>query len=83
MPKKVSPNDTRRIVRALEVFINSGRPFSSFHSWDRPRCDYMGFYLSWSWEALSKRIEERAYRMREAGLLKEIEELLKKGFESF
>ena len=81
--KKVSPNDTRRIVRALEVFINSGRPFSSFHSWDRPRFDYMGFYLSWSWEALSKRIEERAYRMLEAGLLKEIEELLKKGFESF
>lgn len=81
--KKVSPNDTRRIVRALEVFINSGRPFSSFHKWDRPRFDYMGFYLSWSWEALSKRIEERAYRMLEAGLLKEIEELLKKGFESF
>ncbi|MFN3976571.1 MAG: tRNA (adenosine(37)-N6)-dimethylallyltransferase MiaA [Aquificaceae bacterium] len=81
--KKISPKDIRRMVRALEVFINSGKPFSSFHSWDKPRFDYKGFYLTWSWEALSKRIEERAQRMLRAGLLREIEELLKRGFESF
>ncbi|MEJ5338952.1 MAG: tRNA (adenosine(37)-N6)-dimethylallyltransferase MiaA [Aquificaceae bacterium] len=80
---KISPRDTRRIVRALEVFINSGRPFSSFHHWDRPRLDFAGFYLSWSWESLSRRLEERASRMLQKGLVEEIKKLLKMGFESF
>lgn len=80
---KISPKDTRRIVRALEVFINSGRPFSSFHEWKKPRFPFKGFYLSWSWEILSKRIEERVYSMMEKGLLKEVEELIRRGFEGF
>lgn len=80
---KISSKDTRRIVRALEVFINSGRPFSSFHRWEKPRIPFRGFYLKWSWEALSRRIEERVYNMVEKGLLKEVEDLLKRGFERF
>lgn len=81
--EKISPRDTRRIVRALEVFVNSGRPFSSFHHWNKPRFDFSGFYLSWSWEALSKRIEERAQKMLQDGLVREIRLLLQMGFESF
>ncbi len=81
--QKISPKDTRRIVRALEVFINSGRPFSSFHHWNSPRFEFAGFYLSWSWEALSERIEERARRMLQKGLLEELERLLHMGFEKF
>ena len=80
---KISPKDTRRIVRALEVFINSFRPFSFFHKWSTPRLEFLGFYLSWSWESLSKRIEERAKRMLEQGLLDEVKELIKLGFENF
>ncbi|MCS6957438.1 MAG: tRNA (adenosine(37)-N6)-dimethylallyltransferase MiaA, partial [Aquificaceae bacterium] len=69
---KISPQDARRIVRALEVFINSSKPFSSFHRWGSPKLEFLGFYLSWSWESLSKRIEERAKRMLEQGLLDEV-----------
>ncbi|MFN3947269.1 MAG: tRNA (adenosine(37)-N6)-dimethylallyltransferase MiaA [Aquificaceae bacterium] len=81
--KKISPRDTKRIVRALEVFINSGKPFSSFHRWDVPRLPFKGFYLKGSWEWLSKRIEDRAKRMVQLGLLEEIKRLLERGFESF
>lgn len=80
---KISPQDARRIVRALEVFINSSKPFSSFHRWGSPKLEFLGFYLSWSWESLSKRIEERAKRMLEQGLLDEVKELIKMGFENF
>ncbi|MCS7171795.1 MAG: tRNA (adenosine(37)-N6)-dimethylallyltransferase MiaA [Aquificaceae bacterium] len=80
---KVSPRDTRRIVRALEVFINSGKSFSSFHRWNRPRSEFAGFYLHWSWESLSLRIEERAKSMLNAGLLQELRGLMGMGFESF
>ncbi|MCX7989790.1 MAG: tRNA (adenosine(37)-N6)-dimethylallyltransferase MiaA [Aquificaceae bacterium] len=81
--QKISPKDLRRIVRALEVFINTGKPFSSFHRWDRPRLDFLGFYLHWSWESLSKRIEERARKMLEAGLMEELQRLMAMGFENF
>lgn len=80
---KISPKDVRRIVRALEVFINSGRTFSSFHRWSSPRFEFAGFYLRWSWENLSRRIEERAKKMLQEGLLEEIKKLLQMGFEGF
>ncbi|MFN7065008.1 MAG: tRNA (adenosine(37)-N6)-dimethylallyltransferase MiaA [Aquificaceae bacterium] len=81
--QKISPKDTRRIVRALEVFINSGKSFSSFHGWGAPCMPFKGFYLVWSWESLTKRIEERAKKMLQGGLIEEIRELLQKGFEGF
>ncbi len=80
---KIHPNDIRRIVRALEVFINSGKPFSSFHRWERPRLSFKGFFLIRSWENLSKRIEERLRDMLRRGLLEEIRKLLDKGFKNF
>ncbi len=81
--RKISPRDTRRIVRALEVFINSAKPFSYFHRWEKPRLSFLGFYLTMSRERLFRRIEERAKGMLERGLLQEIENLLRMGFESF
>ncbi|MCS7262071.1 MAG: tRNA (adenosine(37)-N6)-dimethylallyltransferase MiaA [Aquificaceae bacterium] len=80
---KISPKDTRRVVRALEVFINSFKPFSSFHNWNRPRFEFLAFYLSWSWESLSKRIEARVKSMVELGLVEEIKRLIGMGFENF
>ncbi|MDQ7038491.1 MAG: tRNA (adenosine(37)-N6)-dimethylallyltransferase MiaA [Aquificota bacterium] len=81
--RKIHPNDLRRIVRALEVFIATGKPFSSFHRWERPRLSFAGFVLMRSWESLSKRIEERLRSMIERGLLDEIRGLLNRGFKSF
>ncbi len=76
---KVHPKDTRRIVRALEVFINSGKPFSHFHKWEKPRFSYKGFYLKRNWTDLRKRIEHRIRNMLKDGLLEEIKILLEGG----
>ena len=73
--RKIHPKDARRIVRALEVFINSGRPFSSFHEWRGPRFRYVGFYIKRSWESLKSRIENRLLDMVRKGLIEEIKEL--------
>jgi len=76
---KIHPRDTRRIVRALEVFINSGKPFSSFHFWGKPRFKYVGVYLKRNWESLKTRIENRMFDMVRRGLIDEIRYLLQRG----
>ncbi|MGB9873628.1 MAG: tRNA (adenosine(37)-N6)-dimethylallyltransferase MiaA [Hydrogenobacter sp.] len=80
---KISPQDSRRIVRALEVFLQTGRPFSSFHKWGTPRFEFKGFYIKLSWETLSRNIEKRVMEMFERGLVDEVKKLLDMGFESF
>ncbi len=80
---KVHPRDLRRVVRALEVFVESGRPFSTYHRWDSARFDYAGFYVKRSRESLSRRIERRVRGMIEEGLLEEVQRLLEMGFENF
>ncbi|NPA32900.1 MAG: tRNA (adenosine(37)-N6)-dimethylallyltransferase MiaA [Aquificae bacterium] len=81
--KKIHKNDLRRIVRALEVFLSSGRAFSSFHTWEKPKIDFVGFYLKRSPESLYKRIEERIRDMVRDGLLEEVRRLLELGYENF
>ncbi|SNZ16774.1 tRNA (adenosine(37)-N6)-dimethylallyltransferase MiaA [Hydrogenobacter hydrogenophilus] len=80
---KISPQDSRRIVRALEVFLQTGRPFSSFHRWGAPRFEFKGFYTKLSWESLSRNIEKRVVQMLEKGLVDEVKKLLDMGFENF
>jgi len=55
--KKIHPNDLRRVVRALEVFIETAKPFSSFHRWDRPRFRFLGIHVIRNWNTLSRRID--------------------------
>ncbi|GBC87914.1 tRNA dimethylallyltransferase [bacterium HR13] len=80
---KISPNDSRRIVRALEVFLQTGKPFSSFHHWEKPKVEFKAFYIKWNWETLSRRIEERVHQMIKDGLVEEVKRLVDMGFESF
>lgn len=74
-------NDKRRIVRALEVFNITGKPFSSFHTTDgirRPGFDNLLIGLRWDKEILHKRINKRAKLMLENGLIEEVEGLREK-----
>lgn len=80
---KIHPNDLRRIVRALEVFLLSAKPFSSYHHWDKPKLRHVGILLMRSRESLFKRIEERLKDMVKNGLLEEIKKLLEMGYEKF
>ncbi len=80
---RIHPNDARRVVRALEVFIETGKPFSRFHRWGKPRFRFLGVHVVRDWETLSRRIEERVRRMIEEGLVEEVRSLLERGFERF
>jgi tRNA dimethylallyltransferase len=68
-------NDKRRIVRALEVYALTGRPYSSFHTTDGIRRSDIKpclIGLQWSREIIYARIDARAAAMFEAGLVNEV-----------
>ncbi|MEO8696133.1 MAG: tRNA (adenosine(37)-N6)-dimethylallyltransferase MiaA [Acidimicrobiales bacterium] len=75
---RMEPSNRRRIVRALEVTLGSGRPFSSFgpglaaYATTTTRLLAIGMDRP----ALDARIEARYARQMEAGLLDEVQSLL-------
>lgn len=78
---KMEPTNTRRIVRALEVCLGSGRPFSSFGPGldAYPPTDTVQIGLRWPRPALAQRIEARVAQMMTAGLLDEVRGLAAAG----
>ena len=72
---RIEPGNRRRIVRALEVVLGSGRPFSSFGPGLQayPPTEAMLIGLRWPRRALAERIAERVEAMIDAGLLDEVE----------
>ncbi len=75
---RIEPDNRRRIIRALEVCLGSGQPFSSFGPGVSrfPPNDVTQIGLRWSREALAARIERRVQRMIDDGLVGEVESLL-------
>ncbi|MFP4374969.1 MAG: tRNA (adenosine(37)-N6)-dimethylallyltransferase MiaA [Spirochaetaceae bacterium] len=79
---RISPNDTYRILRALEVYAASGRPLSSFHVPQRPRADFEVMLVG-LWRdrgELAARIEKRVAEMMAAGLPAEVEAVCRMGY---
>lgn len=78
---KMEPTNRRRVIRALEVCIGSGRPFSSFG----PGVDDYGpspvvqLGLRWPRPVLAERIAERVRGMIAEGLVAEVAALLDAG----
>lgn len=79
---RIHPNDARRIVRALEVFLRTGRPISELQRLDRQGngipSAYFGIYANR--EVLVRRIDSRVDRMMEQGLLDEVRRLDAAGY---
>ena len=78
---KIDPGNRRRIVRALEVSIGSGQPFSSFGPGVDafPPSDIVQYGIRWPRPALGERIERRVHAMMSAGLLDEVARLAAHG----
>ncbi|MCA9744528.1 tRNA (adenosine(37)-N6)-dimethylallyltransferase MiaA [candidate division KSB1 bacterium] len=78
---ELHPNDTHRIVRALEVCYVTGKRISTLRSQPRVPADFQFkvFGLQWSRDELYVRIESRVDAMLEAGLQAEVESLLRCG----
>ncbi|MFH0790848.1 MAG: tRNA (adenosine(37)-N6)-dimethylallyltransferase MiaA [Candidatus Omnitrophota bacterium] len=77
---KIHPNDTRRIVRALEVYEATGKPISLLQkqrSGIADKYDVRIFCLDMQRDKLYQRIEQRVDEMFAKGLIKEVKALLK------
>ncbi len=78
---RTDKSNRRRIERALEVCIGSGRPFSSFGpgTGAYPPSDVRQVGMCWPRETLSHRIERRVHAMMNAGFLDEVRGLVSAG----
>ena len=75
--KSVDLENPHRLIRALEVCVASGKPFSSFLDKPRAARPFKSFYIGIDAprETIYERINTRVDLMMEAGLLKEAENL--------
>ena len=81
---RLHPNDQVRIVRALEVFRQTGRPISSFrsdHGFVGEFYDALKIGIAVERNELYRRIEERVERMMAEGFPEEVRQLLARGFD--
>ncbi|HBO42717.1 MAG TPA: tRNA (adenosine(37)-N6)-dimethylallyltransferase MiaA [Planctomycetaceae bacterium] len=77
--ERLHPNDTRRIIRALEVFEKTGQPISRLQQqFDhaRPADESRVFVLDWPRGELHDRIDRRVEQMFTTGLVDEVRLLL-------
>ncbi len=74
---RMEPGNRRRIIRALEVTIGSGRPFSTFGPGldQHPPTPFRLVGLRWERNALDERIDRRYDQQLEAGFLDEVRAL--------
>lgn len=76
---RISPNDTKRIIRALEVYKITGKPISSFQrQWNAHETKHNWMIIGVRREKAeeNKRINARVKRMISAGLVDEVQSLL-------
>lgn len=79
---KLHPNDTQRLIRALEVFYSSGTPLSLFNRKTelRPGYEYLVLGLRRERQELYRRINRRVDQMWMDGLLDEVHALIARGY---
>ncbi len=76
---RIHVNDTRRLVRALEVIELTGKPISSLQTdWESPVARHPAKWigLAWDKDALNRRINARVKAMLVAGWADEVRALL-------
>ena len=80
--KKLHPNDTQRVIRALEVLHGSGKPLSSYRQTPslRPGYEYLVLGLYRERAELYSRIDHRVDQMWAEGLVEEVGALIERGF---
>lgn len=83
--EKIHPNNVRRVIRALEVYKLTGRRFSELKQADyqtNAKYSVAMFGITYPRNILYQRINNRVDYMLEAGLIEEVQNLLKQGIES-
>jgi len=78
--KKIDPRNVRRTVRALEVILTTGKPFSQQRGQSDSPYNLLTIGLNRPREELYQRVDKRIEAMFEAGFLDEVRGLLDKGY---
>lgn len=76
----IDPRNVRRVVRALEVCLRTGRPFSAQRARTPPPYSVLQIGLTMDRATLYARADERVEAMMRAGLLEEVQRLVKAGY---
>jgi tRNA dimethylallyltransferase len=81
---KMLPSNTRRIVRALEVYYLTGVPLSEHQKQQPIQRTFQPVFVGIEWDRkkLYERINRRAEKMIEAGLIDEVRSLQRMGYSS-
>ncbi len=79
---RLHPNDTQRIVRALEVWEITGQPISALQNGEEEPADFVPFFIGLTRprEPLCRRIDARVEHMFGAGLVAEVRRLREMGY---
>lgn len=80
----VHSNNVKRVIRALEYYHETGQKLSEHNAEQRERTSpyrFIYLVLNDAREILYERIDRRVDQMMEAGLLQEVEGLVKEGYE--
>jgi tRNA dimethylallyltransferase len=80
---RLHPNDRIRIIRALEVFSQTGRPISAFrfeHAFSGAHYDALKMAIKVERQELYRRINKRVDQMLQDGLVAEVGSLLALGY---
>lgn len=81
---RIHKNDRKRVIRALEIYHETGKPMTTFYkNFRKPNESYdvVVIGLTMDREELYSRINKRVEFMIEEGLVEEVKGLLKKGYD--
>jgi tRNA dimethylallyltransferase len=78
--EKIDPRNVRRVIRALEVYRETGRPISELQRRKPPPYRILQIGLTMERAALYQRIDQRVDRMVERGLVEEVRKLVEQGY---
>jgi tRNA dimethylallyltransferase len=76
----VQPRNVRMVIRALEVYYATGKPFSHWRTKEPPKFEWLAIGLRLSREDLYARIDTRVQSMFEAGFVDEVRGLRERGY---
>ncbi len=79
---RMLPSNTKRIVRALEVYHHTGVPLSKLQSRPTAAPEFRPVCVGIAWDrpALYDRINRRVDRMLDDGLIDEVQDLVREGY---
>ncbi len=75
----IDRNNPRRVIRALEVCLISGKPFSQQRKKAEPLYQFLVLGIEWPREELYQRIDTRVDERMQQGMVQEVQRLLDEG----